>query len=172
MFARHRQQNIRGCGKNSTPFSSFLYMKCYFQRIRLYSLIFITILTISYNKIFFPNQSQTFFFLKMYPSDICTNPTCVYQSRRLSQSDVCTSPTFVPVRRLYESDVFKSVDCTVRPLQLLTSLDLMCDCYPYDYTRFADGTPFEKEFQRSSFNFLNLVFTIPYQIKPTFYTYS
>ena len=29
---------------------------------------------------------------------------------------------------------------------------------PYDYTCFADGTYFEKEFLRSSFDFLNVVF--------------
>ena len=48
--------------------------------------------------VFFSNSTKVRrFFFKMYPSD------------------VCTSPMFVPVRRLYQSDVCKSDVCTVRP---------------------------------------------------------
>ena len=71
------------------------------------------ILFISQTMVFFFKLNQSLkFFPIMYPSDVCPGPTFV-PVRRLYQSDVCksdicTGPTFVPVRRLCQSYVCTS----------------------------------------------------------------
>ena len=44
--------------------------------------------------------------------------------------------------------------CTARSLEYIREKELTRPALPYDYTCFADGTPFEKE----SFNLLNVNF--------------